>query len=412
METNRGWQTECLGALLNGVRGGKRDWLVTATPGAGKTRFGFLAGRALIEAGVVDYMHAVASTRLIRRGWEQAGASSGLPLVRRPNGSLPEFGGIATTYAQVAASPSAHAAAVHKRRALVILDEIHHAGDKLTWGDGIERAFGDAAIRLELSGTAWREDGARIPFVTYGADGVCKTDYPYTYDRALRDGICRPVSFVTVKQGITFRGDATDEQRSRVLKTSIDPVKGIIHDLVVAADEELTRKRSKWPDAGAMLLTRDQDDARACADIIESVCGERPGVVISDNSSAEEDLRTFQNGRSRWLVSVRMVSEGVDIPRLMVGAYATNITTPLFFRQFVGRFVRIREKSETATIFLPNDGRLIAEAATVETDVQRVANGAGTVAKIRLPGNRETAPAVPNYQFKVSYRPPIRARAR
>ncbi len=35
-----------------------------------------------------------------------------------------------------------------------------------------------------------------------------------------------------------------------------------------------------------------------------------------------------------------MVSEGVDIPRLRVGVYATAAKTPLIFRQIVGRFVR------------------------------------------------------------------------
>ena len=35
-----------------------------------------------------------------------------------------------------------------------------------------------------------------------------------------------------------------------------------------------------------------------------------------------------------------MVSEGVDVPRLRVGVYATTARTELFFRQVVGRFVR------------------------------------------------------------------------
>ena len=54
------------------------------------------------------------------------------------------------------------------------------------------------------------------------------------------------------------------------------------------------------------------------------------------------------------MVAVRMVSEGVDVPRLAVGVYATTTTTPLFFAQAVGRFVRARKRGETASVFLPS----------------------------------------------------------
>jgi superfamily II DNA or RNA helicase len=299
---------------------------------------------------------------------------------------------------------------MHEHRVLAIFDEIHHAADRRAWGDALEAAFGDAVIRLELSGTPFREDEARIPFVTYGEDGVCRADYPYSYARALADHVCRPVSFRPVRQLITFRGPTSDDEQSRALAQSIDPDKGIVKDLVVAADAELTRKRERWPDAGALLLARDQDDARGCASIVESVCGEKPAVVISDNVSAESDLRKFQQGTGRWLIAVRMVSEGVDIPRLMVGAFATNITASLFFRQFVGRVIRVRDPSaqETAAVFIPNDGRLIAEAGEIEDDVQNHAVAAGLDIK---PARPRSQPSIPSpYQINVSYRAPLRMR--
>jgi superfamily II DNA or RNA helicase len=410
METNRQWQSECLGAFMNAVHNGKRDWLVTATPGAGKTRFGFMAARALADEGLADYVHAVAPTRLIRSGWERAGKSCGFDLHHQPNGALPELGDIATSYAQVAAEPAAHAAATRRRRALVVLDEIHHAGEHRAWGQALESAFGADVIRLELSGTCFREDEARIPFITYGPDGVCRADYPYSYGRALADGVCRPVSFVPVKQSVTFRGHATDEQRSEVLQASIGPQKGIIRDLVTQADVELSRRRLTWPDAAGLLLARDQASAWECAAIVEEICGERPAVVISDNASAESDLLAFQRGAGRWLVAVRMVSEGVDIPRLMVGVYATNITASLFFRQFVGRVIRVRDAAaeETATIFIPNDGRLEANAADIDAEVRQQPRAG-------VPSNRGQPRAgepPSSHKCTVSYRRPSWSRVR
>ena len=61
-----------------------------------------------------------------------------------------------------------------------------------------------------------------------------------------------------------------------------------------------------------------------------------------------------------------MVSEGVDVPRLAVGVYATVTTTPLFFAQAVGRFVRARKRGETASVFLPSTTALLALAAELE----------------------------------------------
>jgi superfamily II DNA or RNA helicase len=60
------------------------------------------------------------------------------------------------------------------------------------------------------------------------------------------------------------------------------------------------------------------------------------------------------------------VSEGVDVPRLAVGVYATSISTPLFFAQAVGRFVRARKRGETASVFLPSVPTLLTFANEME----------------------------------------------
>jgi hypothetical protein len=59
-----------------------------------------------------------------------------------------------------------------------------------------------------------------------------------------------------------------------------------------------------------------------------------------------------------------MVSEGVDIPRLRVGVFATTTSTELFFRQAVGRFVRwqMGRPSQKAYVYIPDDPRLRTHA--------------------------------------------------
>lgn len=76
--------------------------------------------------------------------------------------------------------------------------------------------------------------------------------------------------------------------------------------------------------------------------------------MLSDDKDASHRIEEFsEDGSKLWMVAVRMVSEGVDVPRLCVGVYATSTSTPLFFAQAVGRFVRLRKKAEVASVFLP-----------------------------------------------------------
>src|SRR5690606_35580373 len=110
------------------------------------------------------------------------------------------YHGVAVTYAQVAMKLVQHRLLTESADTLVILDEVHHGGDALSWGDAIREAYGTAKRRLSLTGTPFRSDEAPIPFVQYQPQGdgsrVSLTDYDYGYGRALADGIVRPVIFM------------------------------------------------------------------------------------------------------------------------------------------------------------------------------------------------------------------------
>ena len=126
------------------------------------------------------------------------------------------------------------------------------------------------------------------------------------------------------------------------------------------------------PDAGGLVIASDQESARAYAKVLTTIAGEKPTVVLSDEKAASKKIATFADDGSRWMVAVRMVSEGVDVPRLAVGVYATRTSTPLYFAQAVGRFVRARKRGETASIFLPSVPLLLAHASEMEVERDHV----------------------------------------
>lgn len=379
----RAWQAEALDRYFETE---PRDFLAAATPGAGKTTFALRLAAELRARRVIDRITVVAPTDHLKRQWADAAARAGIrldPGFRNAHGrSARHYHGVAVTYAQVAVRPALHRELTLSGRTLVILDEVHHGGDTLSWGDAIREAFEQATRRLSLTGTPFRSDTAPIPFVHYEPDptGVrlSKTDYDYGYGRALADGVVRPVLFMVYAGHMRWRTKAGDEMEAKLgedntkditssaWRTALEPTGEWIPAVLQAADRRLTEVRHGIPDAGGLVIATDQTVARAYAEILERICGEPVTVVLSDEKEASARIEEFSNTTRRWMVAVRMVSEGVDVPRLAVGVYATSSSTPLFFAQAIGRFVRARRRGETASVFLPNVPILMALASELE----------------------------------------------
>ncbi len=292
------------------------------------------------------------------------------------------------TYAGVANNPLAMRIRTERFKTLVILDEVHHAGDALSWGEGVREAFEPATRRLALTGTPFRSDINPIPFVTYapGSDGVPRSvaDFTYGYADALADHVVRPVLFMAYSGEMQWRTRAGDEIAARLgepltrdlnaqaLRTALDPAGSWMPAVLAAADKRLSEVRRHVPDAGGLVIATDQDSARAYAKLLRAIVGEPPTVVLSDEKAGSAKIADFTADDSRWMVAVRMVSEGVDVPRLAVGVYATTTSTPLFFAQAVGRFVRARARGETASVFLPSVPSLLGFASEMEIERDHV----------------------------------------
>ncbi|MEJ6012453.1 DEAD/DEAH box helicase [Corynebacterium sp. H127] len=385
----RQWQQAALTKYLEQK---PQDFLAVATPGAGKTTFALRVATELLSNRTVDRVIVVVPTEHLKIQWSEAAARVGISLDPHFSNSSgvvnPQYQGIVVTYAQVAMHPYKHHAISTARRTLVILDEIHHGGDARSWGDGIRVAYEDVERRLSLTGTPFRSDDSAIPFVRYVEDGeghlVSQSDHTYGYSDALRDGVVRPVVFLAYSGEARWRDSAGDEyaarlgeplnaeQTARAWKTALDPRGEWIPAVLQAAHIRLRQLRANIPDAGGLVIATDKTTARAYARILEKLSDTPVAVILSDEVGASDRIAEFSAGTSEWMVAVRMVSEGVDVPRLAVGVYATSASTPLFFAQAIGRFVRKRKAGETASVFLPSVPVLLDLAAKLETSRDHV----------------------------------------
>jgi superfamily II DNA or RNA helicase len=338
----RGWQRR---ALVRYLTAKPRDFLLVATPGAGKTAFALRIAAELLADHSIDTITVVVPTEHLKTQWALAAAVDGIALDPKFRNAAAhtstEYHGIVVTYAQVARHPARHRVRTESRRTLVIFDEIHHGGDAKSWGESVREAFGDATRRLALTGTPFRSDDAPIPFIRYepDADGVLRSaaDHTYGYAEALSDGVVRPVVFLAYSGEARWRigaagGDGrggtadgtefaarlgeplTAEQTARAWRTALDPAGQWMPAVIQAADIRLSQLRdSGVSEAGGMIIASDQKAARAYAELVSTITSEAPTVVLSDDPGSSDRIAQFAGDSSRWLVAVRMVSEGVVI---------------------------------------------------------------------------------------------------
>ena len=386
----RTWQRRALTKYLSAA---PQDFLAVATPGAGKTTFGLRIATELLTDRTVDQVTVVAPTEHLKHQWAAAAARAGIALDSRFSNSTgqtsSDFQGVVVTYAQVAAHPARHRVRTENRRTLVILDEIHHGGDAKSWGDAIREAFSDATRRLALTGTPFRSDDSPIPFINYepepGGGARSVADYVYGYSDALADGVVRPVVFLAYSGEASWRNNAGEEftarlgeplsaeHTARAWRTALDPHGDWIPAVLQAAHTRLRQlRKSGMPDAGGLVIASDQTVARDYAELLQAITGKAPALVLSDDPKSSSRIAEFGDSDDEWMVAVRMVSEGVDVPRLAVGVYATSASTPLYFAQAIGRFVRSRRPGENASVFLPSVPVLLQLASQLEAQRDHV----------------------------------------
>ena len=383
----RDWQTRAVTAVLSHPTA---DFLAMATPAAGKTRFALRVAHEFVRTGRARRLLVVCPTNHLRTQWAAAAGTVGLHLdpglTNEQTWEAQDYHGAVVTYQQVALAPQVFQRGCVARTTLVILDELHHAADGRHWGKALREAFDRAVFRLVLSGTPFRSDNHPIPFVRY-EQGESRADFTYGYTDAIRDGVCRPILFPSYEGEVswlsegrehhaTFEDGLTFERQRERLKTALlqeswlGPVIGDAH-------QHLTRlRKQEQPDAAGLIISMDQDHARWVAGLVGKRTGAKAAVAVSDDPAASQTIEAFADQRhQQWLVAVNMVSEGVDIPRLRVGVYGTNVLTEMYFRQVVGRFVRMQAHLPTpqrAWLYVPKDPVLVHYAKQIKAERDHV----------------------------------------
>lgn len=383
----RRWQQKAITQYEDGGR--PRDFLVVATPASGKTTLAGELGKQLLYDGEVIRVVVIVPTTHLCTQWQKRLSEIGIELQVYDNDDTPEApdqAGMICTYHQLNERWVHTHRGFCKRPTLAIFDELHHAGRERAWGDNLWTAFEHASKRLALSGTPWRNDNNPIPFVHYDTNGISHADFTYSYGDALRDGICRQVYFPiydgtmewwsarTGIRSVDWRTELNrlDASRRLVTALTVGSSNRYFETMLKNAHTRLLEVRELHTTAGGLVIAKDQDHARQIAKLLADLSGEQPALAISDLKDSTEVIETFTTSAQMWIVAVKMISEGVDIPRLRVGVYATNVAdSEMFFRQAVGRFVRVQsevEDEQSAFVYLPADDRLIAFAEAIKNE--------------------------------------------
>jgi superfamily II DNA or RNA helicase len=393
----RQWQVEFDKDFFQKMQAGQIDYLLVATPGAGKTFASLNSGNRLLGS-ICDRLVIVTPTEHLKKQWHDKAKELGVQLNPDWTGTAPEkagYHGVVVTYHSLPTQKAIHRTLCARKKTLVIFDEIHHLGDRIIEGDGqiwaesAREAFDGAVRRLGLSGTPFRTDGARLPFVNYvecpDKPGVleCKPDINYRYSQALKDKVVRESFFPHIDGNASWIGRHGEQQamvseqlsenldRERT-RTILDPDSHFIRFMFERANAKLSMCRETGHrNAGGLVIASTVPQAERYMQLMTSICGERATMVVS-NHSESGTIDGFRSSNSRWLVAVQMVSEGVDIDRLRVLVYATRCKTEVFFRQAVGRVVRKTAglKSQPAYVFIYEHPTLREYASKIEAEVE------------------------------------------
>ncbi|GLS16988.1 hypothetical protein GCM10007874_00030 [Labrys miyagiensis] len=388
-----------------------RHFLINAAPGAGKTLATCAIAATLIEKGEIDRVVVIAPRSEVVKQWASDFARVTGRHMNKATGADRELHtlglDLCATWSAVSGLQDAFQAICRDRRVLVVCDEHHHAAVAAAWGDSADSAFADARYVIVLTGTPIRSDRAQSVWLAYDDRGVidhpAEGTYTLTYGAAVDLGYCRPVTFhrheghftVDLEGGEAVRISSREKAdisgklaRIPALQRALDFYRlacvpqfepggriplasGYQASMVKWASSKLSDLRERMPRAGGLVIAPSIEMAEFFVHLIERVEGERPIIVHSQMPGAESRIAAFRNTDRRWIVSVAMIAEGVDIPRLRVLIYLPHALTELAFRQAIGRVVRTDgpDDDTRAYVVMPSFDTLEAYARRVEEEM-------------------------------------------
>lgn len=379
----RRWQYEAVACALQKYRSGQSHFLCLATPGAGKTIMASTVAKKLLHTDDIDFVFCFSPSINVANSFK---ATLETVLGCRLDGLLGAKGRI-LTYQSMLSLEKLFWSLLASHRALVIFDEIHHCADNNpgntnTWGQKIiEHIQGQATYTLALTGTPWRSDKIPIALSSYCHRGKVQCDYQYGLDQAIKDGVCRIPQITAVdNENIKVNNGSNIKNYSSFsdfLKSSKCTYQQLLENttlityLVNICNAKLRAIRTKNPDAGGLIVAASVEHAFRISGILYNKTGEKAVVVTYMDNNALEIIQQYRHSDTKWIISVGMISEGTDIPRLKVCCHLTRVKTELYFRQVLGRILRAQqqEKKDEAFLYMPAEPSLIEYAQRVAEDV-------------------------------------------
>ena len=382
----RNWQREAIEAALEKFEASYSHFLCLATPGAGKTVMASALADILIKTGKVDLVLCFSPSTVVANDFKvELEAITG----RRFCGGLGASGS-SLTYQSMRYLDTQFWTLLETFNVFVILDEIHHcAGDDTqnanAWGEQVLLNIqGKARYTMALTGTPWRSDAIPIALANYvNRDNRLLVDYRYDLIQAIKDGVCRSphitlldnelINVAENKNKRSFTSIADFLLKSGLSYFEIITHNEIIREVLKHGIIQLNKERQVSPDAGGLIVAASVSHAGQIQLLLAEL-GESSEVVTYQEDDPESLIRQFKRSCQKWIISIGMISEGTNIPRLRVCCYLSLVTTELYFRQVLGRVLRNQYAPvETGYLIVPAHPRLLEYSKRIAEEVPHYA---------------------------------------
>lgn len=380
----RQWQSECVERALRHFHGAHRHFLCLATPGAGKSIMAAEVAAKLFKDDLIDFVLCFSPSVNISQGMKQTFSSR---LNCRFDGVIGSVG-CSYTYQGMLAFKEDFWQLLKRNRVLVIFDEIHHcAGSSLedanAWGEEILLNIqAQAQYTLALTGTPWRSDQAPIVLSRYtDPDNQIQCDYVYGLKEAVADGVCRSPQIVLIDNDNI---SVTDEENETKTYSCLDDLfkcssisyqsiiknhEAIRHTLALATNKLRAIKQSN-PNAAGLIVASSISHAAYIFNMLKKEFSETAQIVTYKEDDPSLKINEFRNSTTNWIVSVGMISEGTDIPRLQVCCHLSRVKTELYFRQVLGRILRTNDSlNQQAWLYTFAEPKLVEFANRIAEEI-------------------------------------------
>ncbi|WOX06993.1 DEAD/DEAH box helicase [Microbulbifer pacificus] len=381
----RNWQSNCIGLALHKYQSGEDNFFAVATPGAGKTTMASVLAAELLKSNLVDLILCLTPTQATKNSFaEDLAHHTG----RSMNGSIGSHG-IVLTYQSLGFLEEDFWSLFSKYRIFVIFDEIHHCGGDTSilgnaWGEIILDKISDRAqFTLSISGTPWRSDKLPVALARYSNNtGILESDYIYGLQEAIRDKVCRIPRIIAIdNSGISVtRNSENSESRYKSIRDFLNAEKlplqlllnnpDIQEDILGRAISKLSRIREFDCNAAGLIVASSVAHAVSIRKILEETYAVPSVLITHKTPNANNVLENFKNSSDQWVISVGMISEGTNVPRLQVCCHLSRIKTELHFRQVLGRILRVTPNNYPyAYMFIVAEPKLLEFANRVQDDL-------------------------------------------